>query len=155
MSKREEIEKKTEELITPIVEKHDFELVDTEYIKEGSNWYLRVYIDKPGGININDCEVVSREFSEIVDEVDYIREAYILEVSSPGLLRPLKKEKDFKRNLGKEVEIHTYKAINKEKEFYGILKSYDNDSVTITTEDGNEGIFKKEEISLIRLAFHF
>ncbi|HIW21421.1 MAG TPA: ribosome maturation factor RimP [Candidatus Dorea intestinavium] len=155
MSKREEIEKKTEELITPIIEKHDFELVDTEYIKEGSNWYLRVYIDKPGGININDCEVVSREFSEIVDEVDYIREAYILEVSSPGLLRPLKKEKDFKRSLGKEVEIHTYKAINKEKEFYGILTSYDNDSVTILTEDGDEGTFKKEEISLIRLAFHF
>ena len=155
MSKREEIEKKTEELLEPIVFQQGFELVDTEYVKEGGNWYLRAYIDKPGGININDCELISRAFSELLDENDYVPDAYILEVSSPGLLRPLKKEKDFKRSLGKEVEIHTYKARDKRKEFFGILDAYDKDSVTIITEDGNEIIFTKEEISLIRLAFHF
>ena len=95
MSKREMYEQKTEEILLPIVEEYGFELVDVEYVKEGSNWYLRAYIDKPGGIGVNDCEVVSRELSDILDEKDFIDEAYILEVSSPGLGRPLKKEKDF------------------------------------------------------------
>ena len=95
MSKREMYEQKTEEILLPIVEEYGFELVDVEYVKEGSNWYLRAYIDKPGGIGVNDCEVVSRRLSDILDEKDYIEDSYILEVSSPGLGRPLKKEKDF------------------------------------------------------------
>ena len=95
MSKREMYEQKTEEILNPIVEKHGFDLWDVEYVKEGGNWYLRAYIDKPGGIMVDDCEVVSRELSDILDEKDFINEAYILEVSSPGLGRPLKKEKDF------------------------------------------------------------
>ena len=99
MSKREMYEQKTEEILLPIVEEYGFELVDVEYVKEGSNWYLRAYIDKPGGIGVNDCEVVSRELSDILDEKDFIDEAYILEVSSPGLGRPLKKEKDYIRNV--------------------------------------------------------
>ena len=103
MSRREEYEQKAEELITPIVEANGFELVDVEYVKEGGTWYLRAYIDKPGGIMVDDCEVVSRELSDILDEKDFIDEAYILEVSSPGLGRPLKKEKDFARSLGEEV----------------------------------------------------
>ena len=82
---------------------------DVEYVKEGGNWYLRAYIDKPGGIGVNDCEVVSRELSDILDEKDYIEESYILEVSSPGLGRPLKKDKDFERSMGEEVEIRTYR----------------------------------------------
>ena len=154
MSQREIYEQKAEELITPIVEKNGFELVDVEYVKEGSNWYLRAYIDKEGGITVDDCEIVSREFSTILDEEDFIESAYIMEVSSPGLGRPLKKEKDYKRSLGKELEIRTYRAINREKEFYGILKSYDEGTVTIENEDG-ELTFKKEEIALIRLAFDF
>ncbi len=81
------------------MEEYGFELVDVEYVKEGSNWYLRAYIDKPGGITVNDCEVVSRRLSDILDEKDYIEDSYILEVSSPGLGRPLKKEKDFERSL--------------------------------------------------------
>ena len=113
MSKREVYEQKTEEILQPIVEEHGFELVDVEYVKEGSNWYLRAYIDKPGGITVNDCETVSRKLSDILDEKDYIDDAYILEVSSPGLGRPLKKEKDFKRSLGEEVEIRTYRMIEK------------------------------------------
>ena len=98
MSKKEVYEQKTEEILNPIVEKHGFDLWDVEYVKEGGNWYLRAYIDKPGGIMVDDCEVVSRELSDILDEKDFIDEAYILEVSSPGLGRPLKKEKDFARS---------------------------------------------------------
>ncbi len=89
MTKREMIEQKAEELITPLIEEHHFELVDVEYVKEGANWYLRAYIDKPGGINVDDCEVVSRAFSDLLDEKDFIDDAYILEVSSPGLGRTL------------------------------------------------------------------
>ena len=126
-----------------------------EYVKEGGNWYLRAYIDKPGGINVDDCEVVSRELSDILDEKDYIDEAYILEVSSPGLGRPLKKEKDFERSLGEEVEIRTYRMIDRQKEFTGILKSYDKETVTIEMEDTQERTFEKSEIALIRLAFDF
>ena len=122
MSKKEIYEQKAEALLEPIVAEHNFELVDVEYVKEGSNFYLRAYIDKPEGITVDDCEVVSRAFSQKLDEEDFIDEAYIMEVSSPGLGRPLKKEKDYKRSVGKELEIRTYRAINKEKEFYGILK---------------------------------
>ena len=113
MSKKEIYEQKTEELLIPIVESHGFELVDVEYVKEGGTWYLRAYIDKPGGIAVDDCELVSRAFSDILDEKDYIEDSYIFEVSSPGLGRPLKKEKDFKRSLGEEVEIRTYRAVEK------------------------------------------
>ena len=126
MSKKEVYEQKAEALLLPIIEANNFELVDVEYVKEGSNWYLR----------------------------DFIDDAYIMEVSSPGLGRPLKKEKDYKRSMGKELEIRTYRAINREKEFYGILKSYDENSVTIENEDG-EQTFQKSDIALIRLAFDF
>ena len=134
MSKKEIYEQKAEALLEPIVAEHNFELVDVEYVKEGSNFYLRAYIDKPEGITVDDCEVVSRAFSQKLDEEDFIDEAYIMEVSSPGLGRPLKKEKDYKRSVGKELEIRTYRAINKEKEFYGILKEYNESSVTIDCE---------------------
>ena len=155
MSKREVYEQKTEAILIPIMEELGFELVDVEYVKEGSTWYLRTYIDKPGGISIDDCEVVSRRLSDILDEKDYIDEAYIMEVSSPGLGRPLKKEKDFKRSLGEEVEIRTYRMVNKQKEFTGILTAYDETTVTIELEDGTLKTFEKGDIALIRLAFDF
>ena len=155
MTKRELYEQKTEVILLPIVEENGFELVDVEYVKEGSTWYLRAYIDKPGGINIDDCEVVSRRLSDILDEKDYIDDAYILEVSSPGLGRPLKKEKDFKRSLGEEVEIRTYRMIDKQKEFTGILKDYDEKTVTIEMDDDTTKTFEKSDIALIRLAFDF
>ncbi len=155
MSKREDYEQKTEELLLPIIEKHQFELVDVEYVKEAGTWYLRAYIDKPGGITIDDCELVSRAFSDILDEKDYIEDAYIFEVSSPGLGRPLKKEKDFQRSLGEEVEIRTYRAIDKQKEFIGFLKEYDKDTVTIEFEDETTYVFDRSNIALIRLALHF
>ncbi|KMZ54780.1 ribosome maturation factor RimP [Dorea sp. D27] len=155
MSKREIYEQKTEEILLPIVEEYGFELVDVEYVKEGSTWYLRAYIDKPGGINIDDCEKVSRRLSDILDEKDYMDDAYIMEVSSPGLGRPLKKEKDFRRSLGEEVEIRTYRMMDKQKEFYGILKDYDDSTVTILQEDETLKTFAKSDIALIRLAFDF
>ena len=105
VSKKETYEQKAEALLMPIIEQHNFELVDVEYVKEGSNWYLRAYIDKEGGITVDDCEVVSRAFSDKLDEEDFIEEAYIMEVSSPGLGRPLKKEKDYKDSLDEIVEI--------------------------------------------------
>ena len=110
MTKRETYEKKAEELLLPMMEENGFELVDVEYVKEGGSWYLRAYIDKPGGIAINDCELISRALSDKLDEEDFIEDSYILEVSSPGLGRPLKKEKDFQRNLGEEVEVRTFRA---------------------------------------------
>lgn len=155
LSKKELYEQKTEELLTPIVEGNGFELVDVEYVKEGGNWYLRAYIDKPGGIAVDDCELVSRAFSDILDEKDYIEDSYIFEVSSPGLGRPLKKEKDFKRSLGEEVEIRTYRAVDKQKEFVGILTDYDKDTVTIEMEDETKKTFDRSDIALIRLAFDF
>lgn len=155
MSRREVYEQKAEALITPILDSMGFELVDVEYVKEGGEWYLRTYIDKEGGITINDCEAVSRLFNEKLDQEDFIEESYIMEVSSPGLGRPLKKEKDYKRSMGKELEIRTYKAIDREKEFYGILQAYDDSSVTIETEEGTTRTFDKKDIALIRLAIHF
>ena len=155
MSKRETYETRTEELITPILDRMNFELVDVEYVKEGGTWYLRAYIDKEGGITVNDCEAVAREMNEILDREDFVEDSYVFEVSSPGLGRPLKKEKDYIRSMGKEVEIRTYRAINREKEFYGILSAYDEYTVTIKTEDGTEMTFEKSDIALIRLAFDF
>ena len=155
MSKKESYEQKAESMLIPLAEKHGFELVDVEYVKEGGNWYLRAYIDKPGGIAVDDCEVISRELSEKLDADDFIGEAYILEVSSPGLGRPLKKEKDFVRSIGQEVEVRTYRAIDRQKEFRGILDAFDKDTVTILMENEEKMKFTKSDVALIRLAFDF
>lgn len=139
----------------PIITANNFELVDVEYVKEAGNWYLRVYVDKEGGITVDDCEIVSRALSDKLDEKDFIEEAYILEVSSPGLGRPLKKNKDFDRSIGKEVELKLYRAIDKQKDFSGILVSYNEDTVNIEIEDGKEISFNRADIAIIRLAFDF
>lgn len=150
--KKTDVERHCIELVTPIIEENDFELVDVEFVKEGTDYYLRVYADKSGGINIDDCVFISRALEEKLDEADKIDVPYILEVSSPGLTRPLKKEKDFERSLGRLVEIKTYKAVNGDKEFCGNLKAYTEDTVTI--EDDNETIvLNRNDISMIRLAF--
>lgn len=154
MSQREQYEKKTEELIVPILDAKGFELVDVEYVKEGQDYFLRAYIDKQGGITIDDCVAVSREMNVLLDELDYVDGAYTFEVSSPGLGRPLKKPRDYERSMGEEVEIRTYKAMDGSKEFYGILKAYDDATVTIQSEE-EEITFNKSDIALIRLAFDF
>ena len=153
--KRTEIVARTEELAAPIIDENDFELVDVEYVKEGANWYLRVYADKEGGITIDDCVLISRALEEKLDEEDFIKDPYILEVSSPGLGRPLKKEKDFARSIGKDVEVRLYKALNKSKEYTGALEAYDKESVTLKMEDGSQMTFQRADIALIRLALDF
>ena len=115
--KKQEIEQHCTDLVTPIIAEHGFELVDVEYVKEGSDYYLRVYADKEGGINIDDCVLISRSLEEKLDAADRLTDPYILEVSSPGLTRPLKKDKDFKRNLGKKVEVKLYRAVDGRKIF--------------------------------------
>ena len=155
MTKREEYEQKTEEILQPIVDANGFELVDVEYVKEGGTWYLRAYIDKPGGITVDDCELVSRAANDILDEKDFVEDSYVFEVSSPGLGRPLKKEKDFARSIGEEVEIRTVRPINRQKEFVGILNAYDKEAVTIELEDGEIMQISRSDIALIRLAFDF
>lgn len=155
MSRRENYEAQTEALILPILEELDFELVDVEYVKEGGAWYLRVYIDKEGGITVNDCETVARRMNDLLDEKDFIDGSYVFEVSSPGLGRPLKKEKDYIRNMGRELEIRTYRAVDGKKEFYGILTAHTDDTLTIRTEEGRELTFAKKDAALVRLAFDF
>ena len=155
MTKREQYEAKTEAFLLPLMEEYRFELVDVEYVKEAGNWYLRAYIDKEGGFTVDDCETVSRRLSDWLDKEDFIEDSYILEVSSPGLGRPLKKEKDFVRNKGKEVDIKLYKAIDRQKDFTGILTDFDKDTVTITMGDGETVVFDKADIAFIRLSFDF
>ena len=154
MSKRETYETRTEELLLPIAERFQVEIYDVEYVKEGSEWYLRAYIDKEAGVSIVDCENVSRALSEELDRTDFISDGYILEVSSPGLGRTLKKEKHFIKSMGQEVELRTYKPIDKSKEFVGILEGYQDGNVTIQI-DGQSKTFEKSDIALVRLTFDF
>lgn len=155
MTKREEYEYKTEQLLAPIMEENNYELVDVEYVKEAGNWYLRVYIDKEGGITIDDCELVSRKMNDLLDEHDYIADAYIFEVSSPGLGRQLKKDKDFKRSIGQEVEIKLYKAMNKQKEITGYLMDFDDENLLIELENEEQIEIKRSDIAVVKLAVHF
>ena len=151
-----EIVKLVEKLAVPILEKKGLEFVDVEYVKEGASWYLRLYIDKEGGVGIDECVDVSRELDAQLDD-DMTEQAYILEVSSPGLGRPLKKDKDFVRSIGEEIEIHLYRAINKQKEFVGILKEFNKEENTFTVEleDGEETVFNRADVALVRLTFDF
>lgn len=155
---KKEIETTCEELVLPIIEEHGFELVDVEYVKEGANYYLRVYADKDGGITINDCVDVSRALNPLLDPYDKeFKDPYILEVSSPGLLRPLKKDKDFARNLGKMIEIKLFKPLenSKIKEFEAELKEYDEKTITVLTDDEEETVIDRNNLALVRLAFEF
>ncbi len=154
MSKGKTIETRTEELLAPIAQENGVEIYDVEYVREGSDWYLRAYIDKDGGVNITDCETVSRALSDRLDEEDFIEDAYILEVSSPGLGRALKKDKHLEKSIGRAVELRLYKPVEKQKEFEGILKAFSDTAITIETED-EEKIFARADIALIRLAFDF
>lgn len=154
MSKRETYETKTEELLMPIAQANGVEIYDVEYVKEGSDYYLRAYIDKPEGVNIIDCENVSRALSDALDKEDFIPDAYILEVSSPGLGRTLKKDKHLQKSIGQEVEIKLFKAIDKCKEFSGVLESFDAEVIVIR-EGENARTFERSDIALIRLALDF
>lgn len=154
MSKRETYEAKTEALLQPVAEACGVEIYDVEYVKEGNDYYLRAYIDKPAGVTIDDCENVSRALSDALDREDFIPDAYILEVSSPGLGRTLKKDKHLNKSLGEEVEIRLFKAIDKCKEFSGVLESFDESTITIKEENGVRS-FARADVALIRLALDF
>lgn len=151
---KKDYEARTEKLLEPIVASFGVHIYDVEYVKEGSDWYLRAYIDKEGGVTIDDCENVSRALNLVLDEEDYIDEAYILEVSSPGLGRKLTKERHFLQSMGEEVEIKTYKPIDKQKEFIGTLTDYKDGAITIDL--GVESMtFQKEDVANARLTFDF
>ena len=154
MSKREDYENRTEALLQPIAASQGVEIYDVEYVKEGSDYYLRAYIDKEEGVNIVDCENVSRALSDALDREDFIPDAYILEVSSPGLGRTLKKDRHLAHSIGQEVEIKLYKPQEGIKEFSGVLKSFDKDNVVIT-EDAEDRILARNDIAVIRLALDF
>ena len=165
MSRREEYEARAEEILEPIMKENHFELVDVEYVKEAGNWYLRAYVDKEGGITLDDCELVNRAWSDIMDVEDFIPEAYILEVSSPGLGRQLKKEKDFARSIGEDVDVKFYRARKipagkngKEvsaKEVTGTLKAYTKETITLETEFAQEYEIQRSDISTVNLAIDF
>jgi ribosome maturation factor RimP len=155
LNKHRMYEASTEEMVLPIINANNFELVDVEFIKEAGTYYLRIYIDKEGGITIDDCEIVSRALSDKLDEKDFIEESYILEVSSPGVGRPLKKDKDFARSIGQEVDVKLFKPIDKQKEFNGILESFNEEEITVKLDEDTVMTFKRKEIALVRLAFDF
>lgn len=142
------------ELSMPILEKYNFEFVDTEYKKEGGQWYLRLFIDKEGGITIDDCQIVSEELSEKLDEVDPIDHSYIFEVSSPGIERPLKNERDFRRNLNKMLEIKFYEPLNGKKVIEGELVDYNEDQVRINY-NGEIIELRKSSIAIMKPLIKF
>ncbi|WP_338469817.1 ribosome maturation factor RimP [Niallia sp. XMNu-256] len=119
------------QLVTPILDEMELELVDVEYVKEGKDWFLRVFIDKPSGVDIEECGMVSERLSEKLDEIDPITHNYFLEVSSPGAERPLKKKQDFEKAIGKNVYIKTYEPLDGEKEFEGVLTEFDGNIVSV------------------------
>ena len=161
MSKKAEIEEKTEALLIRAADENNVKVYDVEYVKEGSDYYLRCYIDKESGVTIDDCEKVSRAMSDMLDRDDFIDDPYILEVSSPGLGRVLKKDRHLEYSLGEEVEIKLFKSIDesKNKEFSGILDSFDENTVTILLsepeKDPGRISFDRKNIAVIRLALDF
>ena len=155
MANKETYEANTERLLEPIIKEFGYSLYDVEYVKEGTDYYLRAYIDKEGGITVDDCEKVSRSLELKLDEEDFIPNAYILEVSSPGLGRQLKKEKHFLAGIGEQVDVRLYKALpDKRKEFTGMLKKYENEKFVFEA-DGSEIELDLAQISKINLHFDF
>ncbi|EOH99630.1 ribosome maturation factor RimP [Enterococcus sp. DIV0840] len=148
------------ELVTPILEKQNFELVEVEFVKEGRDWFLRVFIDKEGGIDILDCALVSEQLDEKLDAMDPdpIPQAYFLEVSSPGAERPLKKESDYENAVGEYIHVSLYQTIDGEKQFEGILKTVDKDQLTLTVKIKTrvkDYTFERKNIAKARLAIQF
>lgn len=145
------VESITKSLVLPITEEENFELVDIEYKKEGPNWYLRIYIDKPNGITIDDCQKISEELSNKLDKEDPIKENYFLEVSSPGLDRPLKKESDFTRFKGEMVEVKLYEALNGSKTIEGELLGLKNNNIKVKVDNVGSIDIPKDKVALTRL----
>jgi ribosome maturation factor RimP len=152
---KKEILREVIDICNPIALSLDYELVDVEYLKEFGSYYLRVYIDKPGGITLDDCQNMSEILSDKLDKKDPISTAYYLEVSSPGLDRPLKTDKDLKRNLGKDIEISLYTPINNKKMYEGRLENYNEDLIIIKDEVNALIEIPRHSVSNIKLALKF
>ena len=155
MAKPNNTEAKVLHILEPIIAEKGLELVDLEFVKEGVNWYLRVYIDKDGGVNIDDCEAVSRALEVKLDEKDPIEQAYILEVSSPGIDRPLKKDADFVKYQGEIIDVKLYKAQDGSKQYQGKLLGLENGVLSIEEENGTIVKFEQKDIASVRLAVIF
>ena len=150
------IEEKVEKLVEPKIQEIGYDLYDVEYAKEGKNYFLRIIIDKPEGIDLNDCEKVNNEITDILDQADYIKEQYFLEVSSPGIERTLKKDKHLKKNIGKEVNIKLFKKDeNGIKEYQGILKNFDTENITIETQTNEEKQIQRKSIAQIKTIYEW
>ncbi len=139
------------ELAVPIAEESQCELVDVVFKKEGSNWFLRVFIDKEDGVGLDDCERVSKALSDVLDKVDPIPQSYYLEVSSPGINRPLKKDRDFERSVGEKIEIKLYQALDGKKILCGTLEKYQDGMIHIKTDDASVIEINKADTALVRL----
>ena len=150
-----EIVKTVKKAVESNLEYKGFELVDVEFVKEGPNNFLRIYIDKPGGITIDDCQVVSEVINDKLDEIDPIEQSYFLEVSSPGLDRPLKTDKDLKRNLGKDIELKLYQSVEGKKKLLGELISFCEETIKILEDEIGEIDILRTNISKINLAIKF
>lgn len=148
------IEEKVEKLIQDKVKNIGYSLYDVEYVKEGANYYLRIYIDSPKGIDLSDCEKVSNEINDILNEADYIKEQYFLEVSSPGIERVLRKDKHLKQNIENRVEVKLFKKDEKgNKSYIGILKKFDTETVTIETTE--EITIERKNIALLKTVYNW
>jgi ribosome maturation factor RimP len=147
------IEERVEALVTKPINDLGYEVYDVMYVKEGKDYYLKIFIDNSQGISLNDCEKVNDAITDMLDEADYIKEQYFLEISSPGIERQLRKEKHFEENIGKVINVSLFSAIEKKKEIEGELKDFNKDSITILTEENKEIIIDRKNISLAKLAF--
>lgn len=147
------IEEKVENLIKSKIEEIGYKLYDVEYVKEGKNYFLRIFIDNEKGIDLNDCEKVNNEIIEMLDEADYIKDAYFLEISSPGIERKLRKEEHLKQNIEKKISVKLFKKDeNGNKQYEGILKKYDKDNIVIN-QDTKEIKIERKNISVINTVF--
>ncbi len=153
------IEERVETLVKPTIENLGYELYDVEYSKEGKNFFLRIFIDNPKGIDLNDCEKVNNAINEILDEADYIKEQYFLEVSSTGIEKILRKDKHLEKNIGKEIEIKLFKKDeNGKKQYQGILQEFNQDEIIIknqTESEVGEVKIERKNVALVKTIFHW
>lgn len=150
------IEERVEELVKPKVQELGYELYDVQYSKEGKDYFLRIFIDNKEGIDLNDCEKVNNGINDLLDEADYIKEQYFLEVSSPGIERMLRKDKHLEESIGKEIEIKLFKPFNESKEWLGILEEFDNEKIIIKNIENNEQIeLDRKNISLMKQKYNW
>ncbi len=149
------IEEKVTKLVEPIIEKLEYELYDVEYAKEGKNYFLRIFIDNPKGIDLNDCEKVNDAITDILDKENYIKEQYFLEISSPGIERILRKDKHLEQNIGKEINVKLFKKDeNGKKEYIGTLKEFNQKEITIETDE-QEIKIERKNISQIKTVYNW